>query len=116
MSVIGAFKLAKDGGWTGEIRTLAIDAKLRLVPNDNRASPNAPAFRVMLGWSHVGDAWEARSAGGNARDYLRICIDDPSLPTPVIATLFTDADGMSAQLVWRRHQRPLGRGKENSDS
>lgn len=56
MSVIGNFTLAKDGGWTGNIRTLAIDAKLRLVPNDNREHENAPAFRAMIGWSRIDDA------------------------------------------------------------
>jgi uncharacterized protein (DUF736 family) len=36
MSVIGDFTPAKGGGWTGRIRTLVMDAKVRLVPNDNR--------------------------------------------------------------------------------
>ena len=46
MSVIGTFTPAKDGGWTGSIRTLTINMKVRLVPNDNRDNDNAPAFRV----------------------------------------------------------------------
>jgi uncharacterized protein (DUF736 family) len=36
MSVIGAFTAAKDGGWTGVIRTLTIAAKIRLIPNVSR--------------------------------------------------------------------------------
>jgi uncharacterized protein (DUF736 family) len=59
---IGAFKLARDGGWEGEIRTLTLNAKLRLVPNDDRAQANAPMFRVMLGAVRIGDVWEARWA------------------------------------------------------
>jgi uncharacterized protein (DUF736 family) len=102
MSTIGHFTLAKDGGWTGAIRTLTIDAKLRLVPNDNRDHENAPAFRVFIGTSRIGDAWEARSGGDQPKDYLRIKLDDPSLPEPLSAALFPSEEGKEAQLVWNR--------------
>ncbi|PKQ02986.1 MAG: DUF736 domain-containing protein, partial [Alphaproteobacteria bacterium HGW-Alphaproteobacteria-12] len=46
MSVIGMFTPTKEGGWSGTIRTLTIDAKLRFVPNDNRDSERAPAFKL----------------------------------------------------------------------
>lgn len=105
MSVIGTFAPAKDGGWTGSIRTLTIDAKVRFVPNDNRDSDNAPAFRVFVGRSRVGDAWTARSAGDNPKDYLRVRLDDPSLPEPVSAALFQSDDGASAQLLWNRRRQ-----------
>lgn len=72
MSSIGTFTLAKDGGWTGSIRTLTISAKLRFVPNDDRGDDKAPAFRVLLGQSRIGDAWEARSGGDEPKDYLRV--------------------------------------------
>ena len=62
MAQIGSFTLAKDGGWIGSIRTLTIDAKVHLVPNDNRENENAPAFRVFVGQSRIGDAWEAQWA------------------------------------------------------
>ena len=60
MAVIGTFAPSKDGGWIGTIHTLAINAKIRLVPNDNRDSANAPAFLVLTGQSRIGEAWEAR--------------------------------------------------------
>lgn len=104
MSVIGSFTPAKDGGWTGSIRTLMIDTKLRLVPNDNRDSDNAPAFRVMAGNSRVGDAWEACTTGDTPKTYLRLRLDDPTLPAPFTAALFPADDGTSAQLVWNRRQ------------
>src|SRR3546814_17551370 len=47
MSVIGTFTPAKDGGWAGSIHTLTINAKVRLVPNDNRDNENAPVFREI---------------------------------------------------------------------
>ena len=102
MSTIGAFTPASNGGWNGSIRTLTIDAKVRLVPNDNRENENAPAFRVLIGQLRIGDAWEARSSGGNPKDYLRVRIDDPSLSEPLNAALFPSEDRKTAQLVWSR--------------
>jgi uncharacterized protein (DUF736 family) len=104
MALIGTFALAKNGGWTGTIRTLTIDAKVRLVPNDNRDNENAPAFRVFVGQSRIGDAWEARSGGDSPKDYLRVRLDDPSLPEPISAALFPSEEGGEAQLVWNRRR------------
>lgn len=94
---IGRFKRSKQGGWEGEINTLTIQRKIRLVPNDNRISDNAPAFRVMLGWQVIGDAWEKQSRNEPPRDYLSVQIDDPLCP--ISAALFPDAEGMKATLV-----------------
>lgn len=99
---IGTFTLAKDGGWTGSIRTLTIDAKIRLVPNDDRTRDTAPAFRVFVGMSRIGDAWEAHTSGDVPRTYWRLKFDDPSLPEPLIAALFPADDGDTAHLVWNR--------------
>jgi uncharacterized protein (DUF736 family) len=104
MSVIGTFAPAKDGGWTGSIHTLTINAKLRFVPNDNRDTDKAPAFRILVGRSRVGDAWSARSNGSDRKDYLRVRLDDPSWPEPISAALFPSHDGSAAQLVWNRRR------------
>ena len=104
MAVIGTFTPAKDGGWVGAIRTLTIDAKVRLVPNDDRTSKKAPAFRVFVGNSRIGDAWEAKTGGLSPKDYLRITLDDPMLPAPISAALFQSEDGSGAQLLWNRRK------------
>lgn len=104
MSVIGTFTPANDGGWTGAIRTLTIDAKIRLIPNENRDGEQSPAFHVLLGHARIGEAWNARSAGDHPRNYVRIRLDDPSLIAPLSAALFPSDDGASAQLVWSRRQ------------
>jgi uncharacterized protein (DUF736 family) len=104
MSVIGTFTPAKDGGWTGTIRTLTIDVKARFVPNDNRDSDRAPEFRIFAGRSELGAAWRERTSGENPRDYLSVRLDDPSLPEPISAAMFEAADGKTAQLVWSRRQ------------
>ncbi len=99
MTQMGTFTPASNGGWNGAIRTLTIDAKVRLVPSDNREKENAPAFRVLVGQSRVGDAWTARSGGENPKDYLRIRIDDPSLYEPINAALFlSEQERCSARL------------------
>jgi uncharacterized protein (DUF736 family) len=102
MTQIGTFSPASNGGWNGSIRTLTIDAKVRLVPNDNRENENAPAFRVLVGQTRIGDAWAARSSGDTPRDHLRVRIDDPSLYEPINAALFPSDDGGAASLVWSR--------------
>jgi len=102
MAVIGTFAPAKDGGWIGTIRTLTIDAKVRLIPNDDRTSKKAPAFRVFVGNARIGDAWEAKTGGLSPKDYLRVKLDDPMLPEPINAALFASASGDAAQLLWSR--------------
>jgi len=104
MAIIGTFTPAKDGGWVGTIRTLTIDAKVRLVPNDDRTSKKAPAFRVLVGNSRIGEAWESKTAGLSPKDYLRVRLDDPLLPEPLTAALFQVQDGSIAQLLWNRRR------------
>jgi uncharacterized protein (DUF736 family) len=102
MAVIGTFTPTKDGGWSGTVRTLTLDIKARFVPNDNKDSDRSPAFRIYSGQSEIGAAWRERSAGDLPRDYLSVRLDDPSLPQPIAAALFTTGDGEEAQLVWNR--------------
>ena len=95
--IIGRFKRSKQGGWEGEIHTHTLQRKVRLVPSDNRVADSDPAFRVMMGWQAIGDAWERQSRTEPPRDYLRVLIDD--LLCPISAALFPDPEGISAQLV-----------------
>ena len=105
MAVIGTFVPTKDGGWTGIIRTLLIDAKVRFVPNDNKENDAAPAFRVFVGECEIGAAWRKRSSGENARTYLSVRLDDPTLSDPIAAALFAATDGKESQLVWNSKRR-----------
>lgn len=112
--VIGTFRLGKDGGWVGDIRTPGFSQKVRLVPNDNRTHPNAPTFRMMIGWIRVGDAWAARSKSDQPRDYYKVSIDGPMCPAPIQAALFPDPDGLSAELVWRRKCQQDGNNSDDA--
>jgi uncharacterized protein (DUF736 family) len=102
MAVIGTFTPAKDGGWVGTIRTLTIDAKVRLVPNDDRTSKKAPAFRVFVGSARIGEAWEAKTGGLSPKNYLRVKLDDPILTQPIDAAMFVSESGDAAQMLWSR--------------
>lgn len=102
MAVIGTFTASKNGGWEGNIQTLTINAKVRIVPNDNRDGERAPAFHIFAGKSELGAAWRQRSSGQNHKDYLSVKLDDPSLSEPISAALFEINDGTEATLVWAR--------------
>src|SRR6185437_8419691 len=71
-----------DDGWTGIIQTLSINAKVRLVPNDNRNTGHAPAFLLFFGRMRTGESWHARTDGAGPKDYLRVTLDDPSSIAP----------------------------------
>jgi uncharacterized protein (DUF736 family) len=99
MATIGTFK--KSGNeYTGEIGTLNVQAKnVRIVPETNQTSENAPSHRVLVGRAEIGAAWSKQSNEG--RDYLGLKLDDPSFTAPIYANLFDDEDG-GYSLIWSR--------------
>lgn len=99
MANIGSFTVSRDG-YVGTIRTLTVNVKARIVPNDQKKSDAAPDFRVYAGRAELGAGWKARTNGEEPRDYLSIQLDDPSFPEPIRAALFEE-DG-AAYLVWNR--------------
>ena len=107
MANIGSFK--KSGNeFHGEIATLSVQAKgVRIVPESNRASDNAPSHRIYVGRAvEIGAAWSKRSAEN--RDYLSVKLDDPSFNAPIYANLFDDEDGEGFTLIWTRGRKPNG--------
>jgi uncharacterized protein (DUF736 family) len=106
MATIGTFK--KSGTeFLGEIVTLSVQTKnVRIVPEANRASDNAPSHRIYVGRAEIGAAWSKRSAEG--RDYLSVKLDDPSFTAPIYANLFDDEDGDGFTLIWSRGRKANG--------
>ena len=106
MATIGTFK--KSGTeLQGEIVTLSVQTKnVRIVPEPNRASENAPSHRIFVGRAEIGAAWSKRSA--EDRDYLSVKLDDPSFNAPIYANLFDDADGDGFTLIWSRGRKANG--------
>ena len=108
MATIGSFKKSGNAEFEGEIVTLSVQAKgVRIVPEANRTSDNAPSHRVFVGRVQIGAAWSKRAKEG--RDYLSVKLDDPSFNTPIYANLLDDEGGETFSLIWSR-----GR-KANSD-
>jgi len=104
MAQIGIFTKSSDGSYTGEIVTLAVQAKnVRLVREENRQSDISPTHRVMVGRIEIGAAWAKTSNEG--RSYLGLKLDDPSFTAPIYANLFDDEDGKTFSLIWSRQGR-----------
>jgi uncharacterized protein (DUF736 family) len=107
MANIGSFKKSGNGEFQGEIVTLSVQAKgVRIVPEPNRTSDNAPSHRVFVSRAEIGAAWSKRSSEG--RDYLSVKLDDPSFTTPIYANLFDDEGGETFSLIWSRGRRSNG--------
>ena len=106
MANIGSFK--KVGSeLQGEIVTLSVQTKgVRIVPEANQVSENAPSHRVFVGRAEIGAAWSKRSNEG--RDYLSLKLDDPSFTAPIYANLFEDEDAEGYTLIWSRGRRANG--------
>lgn len=100
MAQIGAFTL-KDGKYTGTIRTMTINVKAQLVPNNAKANDDAPDYRLYAGGAELGAAWRQESKDGET-PYLAVRLDDPSFAAPVRAAFFENQDEGSGVLVWQR--------------
>ncbi|RVJ67565.1 DUF736 domain-containing protein [Sinorhizobium medicae] len=102
MATIGTFT-STESGFTGSIRTLALNVKARIVRVES-PSDKGPHFRIYAGSVELGAAWQKRSSESD-RDYLSVKLDDPSFPAPIYATL-AEVDGEEGlQLIWSRPNR-----------
>ena len=98
MANIGTFT-AQNGSYTGTVRTLTLNVKVRLVPSD-KTSENAPDYRVVAGNGlEIGAAWKKLSKA--ERSYLSVTLDDPSFPATLYARLVEGEDG-AHNLIWSR--------------
>ncbi|HGW5374942.1 TPA: DUF736 domain-containing protein [Pseudomonas aeruginosa] len=98
MANIGNFT-AQNNGFAGTVRTLTLNVKVKLVPND-KGSENAPDFRVQAaGGYEIGAAWKKTSQ--NDRPYLSVTLDDPSFPATIYARLIEEEEG-TYNLIWSR--------------
>lgn len=103
MAVIGTFKPDKDG-YAGTIRTLSINAKVRIVANDRKSASTAPDFRIFAGQTEIGAAWR-RTARDKEASYLSVRLDDPAFPEPIHAALMEQSEDGVLRLLWRREKR-----------
>ena len=90
---------AKKSGSPGQPRTLTLNFKVKLVPNDKGENESAPDFRLQAAGHDFGAAWKKTSEAG--RDYLSVAIDDPSFPATVYARLI-EGENDTHDLIWSR--------------
>ena len=105
MATIGYMNLDRDtGSYDGQLTTLALQAKVRMVPVGEKKSERAPDFRIYSGKAEVGAAWiKQNQETGN--DYVSCKFDDPSLVQPIYANLGRAADQDDDDLfavIWNR--------------
>ena len=105
MATIGTFT-SNGNGFTGTVRTLALNAKAKLVRVET-PSEKGPHFRIFAGNVELGAAWQ-KTAKDTERDYLSVKLDDPSFNAPIYANLFDDEDAETFTLIWSRSRKPNG--------
>ena len=98
MANIGTFTAEKDG-FTGTLRTLTLNVKVKLVPNDKGDNESAPDYRLQAAGHDIGAAWKKTSEA--RRPYVSVTLDDPSFPATVYARLIESEDG-THDLIWSR--------------
>lgn len=106
MPVIGTFSAVKDG-YAGTIRTLTMTTKVQIVANDRKGTDGAPDFRIMAGTAEIGAAWR-KTKQGSEETYLRVKLDDPTLPHPIWGALLETSEDGVARLLWRRDRKDEG--------
>ncbi|WP_312486006.1 DUF736 domain-containing protein [Stutzerimonas nitrititolerans] len=100
MANIGSFTTLDDG-FTGTLRTLTLQTKVAIIPND-KSSPNAPDYRILAADGYdIGAAWKKLSQA--ERPYLSVSLDDPAFPATVYARLLENDDGTHV-LLWSRNK------------
>ena len=100
MAIIGVFSAVSDG-YAGTIRTITMNARVKIVANDRKENEGAPDFRLMLGATEIGAVWR-RIKQGTDQSYLRVRLDDPGWPQPIWAILTEATEDGTARLIWRR--------------
>lgn len=100
MAQIGTFT-AKDGKYTGTIRTMTINVKSQIVPNAKKARDDAPDYRVYAGGAELGAAWKQESKE-SGQAYLSVKLDDPSFASPIRAAFFENEKDGTGVMVWNR--------------
>ncbi|ROU07883.1 DUF736 domain-containing protein [Lysobacter enzymogenes] len=103
MANIGSFT-AQNNGFAGTVRTLNLNVKVKIVPND-KGSENAPDYRILApGGNDIGAACKKLSQM-TERPYLSVSLDDPSFPATIYARLVEDEDAPGTHnLIWTRQR------------
>lgn len=94
---VGTFR-RHDTEIRGELRTLTLCVALRFVAVFSGRGSMAPSHMIMAGEVEVGAAWPASPGVFGT---LKVRIDDPTFPAPLVGTL-SETDDEEMVLVWKR--------------
>lgn len=102
--------------FAGEITTLSLRLRLKLIPNPERdagiASDVAPDFLAFSKGVEIGAAWvrtESEQTGIFAFDYLSLYLDDPFWPASIDAAVFRNRlNRFHLDIVWTRRSSAAG--------
>src|ERR1700730_9058054 len=99
MATIGTFT-SNGNGFTGTVRTLALNAKAKLVRVEN-PSEKGPHFRIFAGNVELGAASQ-KTANDTERNFLSVKLDGPSVPAPLLVSLIEVEGQEGLQLICSR--------------
>lgn len=92
----------------GGISTLQTQIKIKLLPNKDRQSSDAPNYLIYAVCKntqliHIGGAWLKQKVqiSGETLEFLSISIDDMSLPSSLNVAAFPKSNG-TYDITWRR--------------
>ena len=113
MAQIGTFTRGEDGSYTGTIKTLSINIKVRFVPAQPSQNEKAPDLRAPAGDVEIGEAWKRTSKENTV--YHLVKLDDPpsrrrSTPTSPRSKAATRWSGRADPTRARRPRRRKRRG------
>ncbi len=95
--IIGHFQTQADR-LTGIIQTLIFTTDATIIPVDNPPQ-GGPHYVITTGDTDLGIAWREQTPQGQS--YLRVELDDPSLPNPILCRLMPTSHRTHA-LLWDR--------------
>src|SRR5258708_5030522 len=102
MATIGTFT-SNGNGFTGTVRTLALNAKAKLVRVET-PSEKGPHFRIFAGNVELGAAGQ-RTARAPGRAFRWVRRDDRGFRAPIYAPLIGGEGQEGLRLIWSRPNR-----------
>ena len=110
MARIGEFA-ATDNGYKGQVRTMEMRFDVQLVRIEDAKAEGPHYQAVAANGADIGAAWDRKSRSGG-EPYVRVNLDDPSMPRKIQANLVNEGDGKMG-LMWQRQARSIGRDRED---
>ena len=77
------------------------------MPTTARRATARPTFASWPAASEIGAAWR-KTKQNSEETYLRVKLDDPTLPQPIWGALLEATEDGVARLLWRRDRKDEG--------